>query len=214
VILALSCPACRRPAPSEVPSFGDGVLREGQVGSRRADVLLTRGGAPAVAIEVRVAHAVDPGKERDLGALGVPVAEIDAHATWEEEREDGTRVLCARSLGFPPCPACASSARADADRRIGGEEAEVAELESYRARGLLGSPPGPIVPGEVSLTVEDQERLSSTFRCPDCGETSLGLGRRLARHACPGSPPRAVAWRGYDGKLVSLRWWRTGGGGA
>ncbi len=70
------------------------------------------------------------------------MAEIDATTSWETEEAGVTRVACVRSLGFPPCPACASTALADAGRSIGGEEAELAELEAYRARGLLGPPPG------------------------------------------------------------------------
>jgi hypothetical protein len=99
-------------------------------------------------------------------------------------------------------------ARADEDRSKGGEAGELAELEAYRARGLLGSPslegaaPSPI------LTAADRASLSDRFRCPECGGLALTFGARLVRHACPEGEPRPVAWRGYDGALVELRWWR------
>jgi hypothetical protein len=41
-----------------------------------------------------------------------------------------------------------------------------------------------------------------------CGLGTLAFGNRVVRHACPGSAPRAVAWRGYDGALVEMRWWK------
>jgi hypothetical protein len=208
VVLSTRCPACRRPAPVEVTAAGDAAVLEGLVGSRRADVLVTRGGAPALALEVRVAHAVEEEKERALAALGVPVAEVDAAAPWESEEGGATRVACARSLGFPPCPACAASALAVAGRLIGGEDAEVAELEAYRARGLLGPPSGRPIAGDAALTNQDQDVLSGAFCCPTCGLSTLLFGKRVARHACPGSLPRAVAWRGYDGTLVRMGGWR------
>jgi hypothetical protein len=137
------------------------------------------------------------------------VAEIDATAPWETEEAGVTQVACARSLGFSPCPACASTALAEAGRLLGGEEAELAELESYRARGLLGPAPGRPASDDVALTTDDQEVIARGFRCPTCGSSNLVFGRRVARHACRDAPPRAVAWRGYDGELVQMRWWRT-----
>ncbi len=202
------CPGCRRPAPLDLGEAGDAAREEGAVGPLRADVLVTRGGRPALALEVRVAHAVSPAKEEALCSLGVPAVEIDAHARWE--RQDGvvTVIEVARSLGFPPCPACASSARAEAGRGKGGEEADVAELEAYRARGLLGPPPGPPLDLPRPFAPAERERIRGAFRCPQCGGQGLDLGDRLARHACPGAALRAVAWKGYDGTLVELGWWR------
>jgi hypothetical protein len=208
VVLRTRCPRCRRPAAVDVASSGDAAVLEGQVGSRRADVLVTRDDRPALAIEVRVAHAVEAEKEAALAAIGVPVAEVDAAASWEAEEAGTTSVTCGRSLGFPPCPSCASQALSEAGRVIGGEEAELAELEAYRARGLLGPPPGRPVSGEVKLTYRDQELIEKKFRCPTCALPTLTFGDRVARHACPGSAPRAVAWRGYDGALVEMQWWR------
>jgi hypothetical protein len=156
-----------------------------------------------------VAHAVGEQKAEALGGLGVPVAEIDATVSWEIEEAGVTRVACVRNLGFPPCLACASAALAEAGRSTGGEEAELAELESYRARGLLGPPSGRPASGDVALSPEDQRALSGMFRCPACGSSNLAFGRRVARHACPDAAPRAVAWRGYDGELVQMRWWRA-----
>ena len=217
--LGARCPACRRPAPVEVAALADGVELEGLAGSRRADVLLSRGGRPAVAIEVRVAHALTGEKEDDLAALGVPVIEVDAAADWEVREPDAIRIAGARSAGFLPCPACASAARAEQGRSAGGEEAAVAELEGYRARGLLGPPPGRPVPRSVPddpsgkddlwISSRDHERLDRSFRCPACGGTGLVHGERIVRHRCPDAPPRVVAWRGYDGVLVELGWWKT-----
>ena len=209
VVLSTRCPTCRRAAPVDVAAAGDGAVLEGLVGTRRADVLVTRGGRAALAVEVRVAHAIELAKEEALASLGVPVAEVDGAADWEGEEGGETRVACARSLGFPDCPACASSARAEAGRVIGGEAAELAELEAYRARGLLGPPPGQPLPKESRLTSQDRETLKVGFRCPTCGLATLLFGDRVVRHACPGSAPRAVAWRGYDGALVQMGWWRT-----
>lgn len=208
VWLETRCPACRRPDPRPLASFGDAAQIEGAVGGLRADVLVRRGGAPALALEVRVAHALGADKERELGRLAVPAAEVDAREEWERREGDGIAVACARSAGLPPCPACAAAARADLGRSQGGEEAAVAELEAYRARGLLLPRPGPPVPEAPPLSAGERRRIAEAFRCPSCGESGLSEGARLVRHACPGEPPRPVAWRGYDGLLVELSWWR------
>jgi hypothetical protein len=192
----------------EIAAMGDSAALEGPVGALRADVLVARGGRPTLALEVRVAHAVEAAKEDALAALGVPVAEVRAGAPWEREEGAATLVDCCRSAGFPPCPACATRTRSEAGAGGSGDEADRAELEAYRARGLLGPPPGRPIAGDPRLTAEDHERLLGVFRCPSCRGTSLLLGERVARHACPGSDPRAVAWRGYDGALVVLRWWQ------
>ena len=209
VRLLLSCPGCRRPAPADLAALGDAARTEGRLGALRADVLVTRGGAPALALEVRVAHALEAAKEAALSALGVPAAEIDAREGWEREEEGGVAVACARSAGFPRCAACEAADRAEAGRARGGEEAAVAELESYRARGLLGPPPGRPLAQVAPLTAAERDGLAGAFRCPSCGGRTLVFGERLAEHACPGGAPRAAAWRGYDGRLVELSWWRS-----
>jgi hypothetical protein len=193
----------------DVAAVADAVALEGSVGGRRADVLLHLRGRPAVAVEVRVAHAVEAEKGDDLGALGVPVAEVDAGGDWERRDGEVALIACAWATGFPPCPACATMARTEAGRTAGGEAADLAELEGYRARGLLGPPPGRPVPDDLRITHRDHERLDREFRCPECGGTSLLHGQRIVRHACPTSDPRAVAWRGYDGVLVEMGWWRS-----
>ena len=203
VHLEVRCPGCRRPAGVDLAGLGDGAALEGAVGALRADVLVYRGGRPALALEVRVAHAVPPGKEEALERLGLPAAELDARGEWEREEGAGSVLVAARSLGFPPCPACAVLARAELERQSGGEEALVAELETYRARGLFGPPPGPPA-APRPFSARERRKLEGAFRCPECGGTGLQIGARVARHACPGAPPRAVAWRGYDGRLVSL----------
>ena len=115
--------------------------KEGRVGSLRANVVVTRGRAPSLALEFRVARALEAGKEEALSALGVPAAEVDAREQWEREEEGGVAFVCARSAGFPRCAACEASERAEAGRARGGEEEAVAELESYRPRPH-GSTPG------------------------------------------------------------------------
>ncbi|WP_242395207.1 competence protein CoiA family protein [Anaeromyxobacter oryzisoli] len=232
VTLLTRCPSCRRLAPRDLAGEGDGAVGEGAVGPLRADVLVTRAGAPRLALEVLVTHAVEPEKEAALAAAAVPAAEIDAREEWEERDEDGAvRVAVARSLGFPPCPACAAQARADADRGRGGEAAEIAELEAYRARGLLGPTPGrrPAPggrgaggatgpadgdgpPADRPLDPDERAALEARFRCPDCGGAGIVFGERLARHACPGQRARPIAWRGYEGAVIELSWWRRGRG--
>jgi len=210
VVLLTRCPACRRAAPLDLATLGDGAVAEGAIGPLRADVLVTRGGRPALALEVKVTHALPPEKEAALAGAGVPAVEIDARGEWEREEPGETTVACARALGFAPCPACAAEARAAEDRAQGGEAAELAELESYRARGLLGPRPGP--PARAGpITARERARLAARFRCPECGDRALVGGERLIRHACRGKAARPVAWRGYDGKLVELSWWRPDG---
>jgi hypothetical protein len=219
VTLLLRCPGCRRPEPRDLAALGDAAEEEGAVGSLRADVLVRRGGTPALAIEVLVTHAVEPEKEAALAAAGVPAVEVDAREEWEREDERGTAVSCARCLGFPPCAACAARTRADQDRARGGEAAEIAELEAYRARGLLGprsagpasarAPPTRTGAGDPEAPLSGAERydLEERFRCPECGGTTISFGNRIARHACGGAAPRPIAWRGYDGSLILLSWW-------
>jgi hypothetical protein len=209
------CAGCRRPAPHDLAAAGDDAVEEGAVGALRADVLVLSRGRPALALEVKVSHAVEPAKEAALSAAGVPVAEIDACAGWEREVPGGVEVVASRSLGFGRCAACEALSRADVDRARGGEAAEIAELEAYRARGLLGGVP--LRPGgarsapapEEPLSPRDREALARAFRCPDCGARALVFGDRLARHPCPSAPDRPVAWRGYDGTVVALGWWRA-----
>lgn len=210
------CPSCRRVTPLDLACAGDAAVAEGAVGPLRADVLVLRAGRPALAIEVKVTHAVEPEKEAALLAAGVPAVEVDAREPWEQDGPGGgVGIACARSLGFPPCPACAARDRAEADRARGGEAAEIAELEAYRARGLLGPAlvGRPDEGGDRPLDPDERAALIGRFRCPECGERSLRVGERLVRHPCAGKPARPVAWRGYDGRLVELTWWRQGRGG-
>jgi hypothetical protein len=220
------CPECRRLAPVDVAALGDAAESEGAVGALRADVLVRAAGRPALAFEVRVTHAVEPKKEAALGTAGVPAVEVDARQEWEREVDGGIDIACARSFGFGPCPACRARARAEQERDRGGEAAEIAELESYRARGLLGAPasepPPALRDADAPLTPSELGELRARFRCPDCRGADLEVGPRLVRHACrhpTGSgreaPCRPVAWRGYDGSLVRLGWWvRQGSAGA
>jgi len=211
VRLAARCPRCRRLAPFPLGEAGDAALAEATVGNLRVDVLVTRGGAPALALEVRVSNALDARKEEALLGLSLPTFEIDARESFEEQLSDGVLLRVARSLGLSPCAACRSSEQAEAGRALGGEAAALAELEAYRARGLFGPRPGAPTGRAPGLSAADRSRLEREFRCPECGEGALELGEALARHTCPGRAPRPVAWRGYDGALVELAWWRGAG---
>jgi hypothetical protein len=202
VLLRARCPSCRRASPIDLASLGDSALGEGSVGSLRADVLVSRRGRPSLALEVRVAHAVPPEKEAALAAAVVPWAEVDAREEWEREEAGVVEIACVRSGGFAPCTACAVLARTDAERAKGGEAAEVAELEAYRARGLFGEV-------QVQRAGEGGLRVAlASFRCPSCGSGDLAIGEALARHACPGAEPRPVAWRTHEGEVALLAWWR------
>jgi hypothetical protein len=208
VRLEARCPGCRRPAPLDLAAAGDAAAPEGAAGSLRADVLVTRRGAPALAFEVKVSHAVDADKEAALARLGLPALEIDAREPWEEETPGGVALKIARSLGIPRCGPCRSAERAEAGRGEGGEGTVLAELEAYRSRGLMGPRPGPPLEVSPRLSGEDRQRLEAAFRCCECGGRRLLFGAALARHACPDRAPRPVAWRGYDGALVELAWWK------
>ena len=213
VTLLARCNACRRAAPRDLAREGDRAVTEGAIGVLRADVLVLAGERPALAIEVVVTHAVDAQKEAALAAAGVPAVEIDVREEWEREEAGAVALTCARSLGFPPCPACAAQARADVDRARGGESAELAELEAYRARGLFAARAAipstpPAATHDAPLSDADRAALAGRFRCPECGGSGLELGERIARHACPGLDERPVAWRGYDGSVVTLSWWQ------
>jgi hypothetical protein len=244
VTLLARCPACRRADPRDLGALGDEAGPEGAVGSLRADVLVRRGGRPALALEVVVTHPLGPEKVAALAAAGVPAVEVDAAAGWEREGATGAEVVPIRAVGFPPCGACAALARADRDRERGEEAAVIAELEAYRARGLLpvehlggagrarrrslprvisgdrsGTAPSTAHPLESqdledlssSLTEREREAIRGVFDCPDCHRRSLEEGLRLMRHPCPGHGLRPVAWRGYDGLVATLSWWKRRG---
>jgi hypothetical protein len=216
VTLLARCGRCRRRLPVELASAGDAAEGEGVVGPLRADVLVRKGGLPTLAFEVRVTHAVEAEKEAALAAARLPFVEVDVREEWEREHEKKVEVICARSGGFAPCPACAAFARADADRAAGGESAEIADLEEYRARGLFG-PAASLTPPRGERPAGDGDPLSGAeraelarrFECPDCGSRSIAFGERLARHDCPRAGVRPIAWRGYGGGLVALSWWRA-----
>jgi hypothetical protein len=216
------CPTCRRVVPFDLGASVDRAEAEGPIGALRADVLLCAGERPVLAVEVRVTHAVEAKKEAALAAAGVPAVEVDAREDWEREVSGGVDVVCARSLGFSPCPACRTRARAEAEVVKGGEAAEIAELESYRARGLLGAQASEVAEGgdvDAPVSPDELAALVSRFSCPDCGGSGLDCGARMVRHACerPGegggerSSGRPVGWRGYDGAFITLGWWRRGG---
>ncbi len=210
VTLLTRCASCRCIDARPLAALGDGAVAEGAVGALRADVLVTRRGAPALALEVLVTHAVDAAKEAALLSAGVPAVEVDARDEWEREGAGAVaEVVCHRTLGLEACPACRALVRAEADRALGGEAAQIAELEAYRARGILrATPTGRPGGADRLLSVREVAGLQGRFRCPECGGTSLLLGVRLLRHACPAAGDRPVAWRGYDGRLAELGWWK------
>ncbi len=211
VALAVRCPGCRTLARRDLAAFGDAAVEEGAVGALRADVLVLSGGAPALALEAKVTHALEPEKEAALSKGGVPALEIDACAEWEREVPGGVEIVGSRAVGFPRCAACDALARAEEDRDRGGEAAEIAELEAYRARGLLRASPqdrATAARSDSPLSPRDRQAIAAGFRCPDCGGTRLDFGERLARHPCPSTLDRPVAWRAYDGTVVALAWWR------
>ena len=210
VTLLTRCPACRRIDARPLAALGDGAVAEGAVGALRADVLVTRRGAPALALEVLVTHAVDAAKEAALLAAGVPAVEVDARDEWEREGAGGAaEVVCHRTLGVGACPACRALVRAEADRALGGEAAQIAELEAYRARGILrATPTGRRGGADRLLSVREVDGLKGRFRCPECGGEALLVGARLVHHSCRSQGDRPVAWRGYDGRLAELGWWK------
>jgi hypothetical protein len=217
VTLLARCGRCRGRLPVDLGSAGDAAEPEGAVGPLRADVLVRARGVPALALEVRVTHAVAAEKEAALAGARLPFVEVDAREEWERAEGGKVEVSCARCGGFPPCPACAALARADADRAAGGEAAEIADLEEYRARGLFGAtaalapPPGAGPAEGEPLSPAERADLARRFECPECGTRSLDFGVRLARHRCARAGVRPVAWRGYGGGLVALSWWRRRG---
>ncbi len=201
IAILARCASCRRSLALDLAALGDAAEGEATVGPLRADVLVRARGTPALALEVRVTHAVDPAKQAALAAAGVPFVEIDAREEWQRDGAAGVELASVRSGGFAPCAPCAALARADADRATGGEPAQIAELEAYRARGLFGA-------AACATAGTGLADVSATFRCPDCGSRAVEIGERLARHPCPSAGLRPIAWRGYDGALVLLSWWR------
>lgn len=71
-------PYCEGMHSADWATGWDGLAVERSVGSRRPDVLLTRGGAPHAAIEILVSHAVDDEKAEDLQRLGIPWVQLPA----------------------------------------------------------------------------------------------------------------------------------------
>ena len=209
VTLLARCATCRRAAPRDLAREGDRAVTEGAIGALRADVLVLAGARATLAIEVVVTHAVDAQKEAALAAAGVPAVEIDAREEWEREDAEGVALACARSLGFAPCPACAAQARADEDRARGGEGAEIAELEAYRARGLLRRPAGRAVDGPRG----DSRRAA--LRRPSGRRSPSGSAARSAAAPSSGwaSGSRATPARGASlvrspGEATTARSWR------
>ena len=157
VVLSTRCTTCRRPAPVDVAAAGDGAVLEGLVGTRRADVLVTRGGRPALAVEVRVAHAIEPAKEEALASLGVPVAEVDGAADWEGEEAGRDPDRLRQKPGVPRLPGLrllGARGGRSADRRGGGGTGRTGGLPGPRASRTTSRKP---LPGEARLTGRDHD---------------------------------------------------------
>jgi hypothetical protein len=208
VILEARCPRCRRQEPQDLAGLGDGAILEGMAGRIRADVLVTRNDEPALVMEVLVTHGLDDEKEHSLTELASPTAEIDARDPWESERAGAIAIACHRSFGFTLCSSCESEERSALGRSAGGEAGMIAELESYRTRGLFGPRPGRPLSQTTPFSPEEVRQLTDRFGCVHCGGSQIEIGDRIATHACAGRSSRAVAWRGHDGALVVLEWWR------
>lgn len=213
------CPSCRQVVPLDLGALGDRSKSEGAIGNLRIDVLVSRGSHPVLAIEVRVTHAIEAEKEASLRDAQVPALEVDAREEWERLVAGGVDIVCARSIGFPPCPACEASAWAEREVLKGGEATEIAELEGYRSRGLLKLTSWPGAPGadpSAPVTIAELAELEARFTCPDCGSRTLEPGMRIVRHTCEfsgeasgaRSAGRPVGWRGYNGSLITLGWWQ------
>ena len=130
-----------RPAggPSRATSaaLGDAAVAEGAVGALRADVLVTASGRPALALEVKVTHALGPEKEASLAAAGVPAVEIDARSEWERDGAGG-----ASGSAAPARSASGSAPRARRRRapaRIASAAARRQRWPSSRATARAGS---------------------------------------------------------------------------
>ena len=96
-----------------------------------------------------------------------------------------------------PAPPARPLARADAERAKGGEAAEIAELEAYRARGLFGEVRAAPREGAAALAPPAIRAVASAARsAARSGPRSIGAA--LARHACPGR-------RAAPGRLAGLR---------
>jgi hypothetical protein len=214
VTLLARCATCRRAAPRDLAREGDRAVTEGAIGALRADVLVLAGERATLAIEVVVTHAVDAQKEAALAAAGVPAIEIDASEEWQREDAEGVALACARSLGFAPCPACAAQARADEDRARGGEGAEIAELEAYRARGFFGArqgapPTAPATTHDAPLSESDRAALAERSAARSAAGRSSGWARGSLATPAPG----ATLARS-PGEATTARSWPCRGGSA
>jgi hypothetical protein len=205
------CPKCLRPGTLDLAAQGDAANAEARMGTLVPDVLVRRAGSPSLAFEVRVTHAVSDAKAVKLAAVGIPVIEIDARTEWLSETPEGSATIAvARAFNVVACGSCQSADLRARDRTLGGELAEIAELETYRARGLMGARPGPAASERPAIRDSERAALEAHFGCKQCGGRALVWSPMMVRHACPGGPSRAVAWRGYDGAFVTTDWWARG----
>lgn len=131
-LLAWRCPRCSCEIPfTNWLSGCTGVVVEGQVGNRRADVLVERAKGP-VALEVRVSHAVDDEKAHELRQAGVPWVEVSG-----EETLRSPWVVCDSTSNPPVCPVCHfETLKRDIEIRRNHLKAERDRIESDHDRLL------------------------------------------------------------------------------
>jgi hypothetical protein len=187
VAVVVRCPTCRRPSSRDLADLGDAAVEEGAVGALRADVLVRSRGRPALALEVKVTHALEPGKEAALAAAGVPAVEIDAREPWEREGDGSVEILASRSVGFPTCAACVALARADADRaRGGGDRGARGVPRPGTPRGGAARPSAsPAVPGAAGGPAVRSRAGRDRGRVPVPGVWRRRGGFRRAARAPP-----------------------------
>ncbi len=217
------CPECRRVAPVDVAAPATPPRRRARSARSEPTCCVRAGERPVLAFEVRVTHAVEPEKEAALGdgrgagggggrprGVGAGGGRRGRHRLRPEPRVRPVRRLphARRAEAVDR-----EGRRGGRDRRAGGvprEGAAEAVPPSGPARPSTSRPEAPDAP----LTPAELAGLGASFSCPDCGGPIAG-GREPDSSATPAPPAprssgRPVAWRGYDGSLVTLGWWQSG----
>ncbi len=142
LLFAEVCPSCETPLPPRSWPMGwDQVQVELRLGTRRPDIVLSRGGRAVGGVEVFATHAVDPEKAAALAAMGLPWLEVRAQ-TILRSGSDGTwmpptplPVHRSAPGGAMPCAPCAEAAAAKAEaqqRAARAAEAAARELALRR----------------------------------------------------------------------------------
>ena len=212
---ARAAPRCRRVDPARPRG---GRRRRGGRGRGRAApggrARHSRAGAPALALEVIVTHAVDAEKER--GARAPPACRPSRStraSQWEQETRTAASTIRVRPHArVPALPGLRRRARARRRTRArAARSAEIAELEAYRARGLFGPRPGgrPLASPPPLAPVE-RRRARRRFRCPavrraDRSRSASGSRGMPAREPRPGPSPGEATTGPGRARLVARR---------